>query len=618
MTTTPIERRNPAQLRNLLLTTLLLLVAAAVLILGTNALHMRPDEHLTFQNMQYSFDESMTRLATRNNQAPLWWINTWVWQRVAGTTEYANRLNSVLLSLLTLSVVYQIGRSWFGMRRVGWFALLLLSANAYFFIYALEMRMYALAILLTVLSMRFFYAWVTRRRWRDALVYGVTVAAMLYTHYYLGFVVLVQIAYFIVFHLWRFNWRLIGQGVAAGALATLVWSPGIFLLYGQLAFIDFAEEGGLKIPTQPTNLETLVDLVQLAGNGWAWLYGSLIVFGIVRLWRNRAYWLVLFWLLMSPGLVLLINIWAPIFTQRYTSFFAPAIALAAAAPLATLALPKGQPVRRSVLLRWAGVMLVFGLILTSLPGYAPVRTPWRLILGTVSEQAQPGDVLLFSTIELDGYKLDQMARYLPPELVANRVETAEEAAEARRVWFLNDAWFNEEVRADFETIEATHRVFSVAGDCTSEWCMLAQLLVAPPNREAITFGGEIGFLGADADWNADGALQVLLWWTVDEPPQRDYSISLQALDANGALVAQDDGAISPPGSDETVLTSQMVPGGSYLDERILSLPANNVQGEITVQLIVYDWQTNKRLTTSQNHDSIILQNISSTLETQAP
>lgn len=607
-----------AGLRPLLLTSLLLLIGAGVLVFGTAAMHMRPDEHLTFQNMQYSFSESMLRLATRNNQAPLWWINTWAWQRIAGTSEYANRINSVLLSLLTMAVVYQIGKGWFGTRRAGWFALLLLGANAYFFVYALEMRMYALAILLTVLSMRFFFLWVTGKRWLHEVFYGLSVAAMLYTHYYLGFVVLVQVAYFAVFHLWRFDWRLIRQGAVAALLAVLVWLPGIILLVGQLSFINFAGEGGLQIPTQPTNAQTVVELLQLAANGWGWLYVGLVVIGTLRLWRNRAYWLVLFWLIGSPGLVLLVNIEAPIFTQRYISFFTPAIALALAAPLASLSLPKSQPHRRAAAVRWAAVALVFTLSLAELPAYAPNRTPWREILGFVTVHAQPGDALLFSTPELTPYKLDQMARYLPPELLANQAETAAEAQAARRIWFLNDAWFNPNIRADFEVIEGSHRVFRVSGDCTSDWCLLAQLMVAPPNREAQYFGDVLGFMGADASWQDETTLRLLLWWMVEETPLRDYSISVQVLDASGALITQSDGALTPPGSEGAIATTQLQPGGTYLDERLLVFPARPAQGEVRLQLVVYDWQSNERLTTSANRDSLPLPELSGELEMLAP
>ncbi|MCA9915930.1 MAG: hypothetical protein KC496_21395, partial [Anaerolineae bacterium] len=276
------------------------------------------------------------------------------------------------------------------------------------------------------------------------------------------------------------------------------------------------------------------------------------------------------------------------------------------------------PASRSALLRWAAVILVAALSLATLPQHFPNRTPWRNILAQVSQQAQPGDVLLFSTIELDAYKLDQMARYLPAELVQNRVDTAAEAAQARRVWFLNDFWFNDDVRADFNTLEEDHRVWSVAGDCTSDWCMLAQLMVAPPNRDAEIFGGVIGFLGADVSLSDDGTLRALLWWTAEETPTIDYSISLQVLDANGALITQSDGAIQPPDGTQALPTSEMQPGGTYLDERILQLPANVAQGQFTVQLIVYDWQTNERLTTSQNRDTITLHNISRGSETQAP
>ena len=64
----------------LLLTVGVLLFGFGVLIFGIEAMHMRPDEQLTYQNMRFGFFASIIELFTRNNQAPLWWIQIWGWQ----------------------------------------------------------------------------------------------------------------------------------------------------------------------------------------------------------------------------------------------------------------------------------------------------------------------------------------------------------------------------------------------------------------------------------------------------------------------------------------------------------------------------------------------------------
>lgn len=338
-----LNQQKISPLLPLLLTTFLLFVGFAILVWGIDSMHMRPDEELTFRNMSFSFHDSVLRLGTRNNQAPLWWIQVWAWQRLAGTSEFAGRVNSVLWSMLTLSIVYQIGRSWFGERRFGWFAVALLSVNSYFFIYALEMRMYALGMLVVALSMRFFQAWISKKTPQLAVMYGLSVAVMLYTHYYLAFIVLAQAAYFLIFHI--LDWRLVKQGFIAAGIALLAWLPGILVLYNQLVFISFLDSGGLNIPTKKTNFETISDLAQLSSNGLAIVYIVLAILGLVALWRKTGYRLALAWMLISTGLVFIINTEAPIYNVRYTSFMIPSVAILLGAAIAAIPniLPHPQP-----------------------------------------------------------------------------------------------------------------------------------------------------------------------------------------------------------------------------------------------------------------------------------
>jgi hypothetical protein len=603
------QSKQPIPLAALFITVALLLLAYFIMVLGIDAMQMHADEELSYRNMAYDFPTSMLRLATRNNQAPLWWIQIWAWQRTAGLSEFAGRINSILWSMLTLSVLYQLGRSVFGERRFGWFAIAILSVNAYFFIYAHEIRMYALGMLGAVLSTRFFYAWLQKRTWRLAILYGLSAALLLYIHYYFVFVVLAQVIYFLFFHL--LNWHLLKQAIGAALVALLAWLPWIAILYGQLRFIAFSENVGLNIPTLPTNTETILGLAQLSSNGLLWLYLPLLLLGFVLLWRKAGYRIALFWLIVSPALVLLINRWATIYNIRYTSFFIPAIGLAVGAAIA--ALHSGEKSKRSwqsSRLAWIVLLLTASLSLYTLPSHIPSYTPYRHLFQELSPEVREGDVLFTNHTADDTYLEDQLNRYLPPELLANRVTTVEEAQAARRVWYLTDSLYDDGVQAAFHELEATHRLWGVFGQCKSEWCYVAQLMVAPPMREAVFFGETIGFLGADISSVNQNQLPVLLWWTVEEQPIADYSISLQLLYPDGSLASQVDRQIDPPEAEiGEIPTSQLQPNGNYLDWRVLDL-ANLPNGDYRLQLVVYQWQDGVRLSLPDGSDAYFIENIS--------
>jgi hypothetical protein len=598
------------KLADYLITICFILFGFAVLVFGMELMNMRPDEFLTIGNLRYSFSESMLRLATRNNQAHLWWITMWFWQRIAGISEFTLRYHSILLSMLTLSVVYRIGCDWFGSARYGWFAVLLVSVNSYFFIYALEARMYALAMLTTVLSMRAFYGWLTKRTGQTAALYGLSIAAMMYTHYYMAFVVLAQIVYFALFHL--LNFKLVRQGLIAASAALLAWLPGILIIYNQLEFIRFASRGGLDIPTDPTNAETLYALTQVSTSGWTWLYLIIITIGLVLLWRKVGYRLILLWLIVAPGLVLLGNLRSPIFTERYTSYVAPAIGILAGVTLASIPTvwirKRKNEAHLAQIVSWIAVLVVAGMSLyrlsTQTPDYAPRRQIYREMSAISPENA----VLYVTHIDPNGNETQLMQWYLASQILTNRVDTLATAAESRYVWFVTNDWFDETVRSQFNILAATHRVERVLGDCKPAWCYLAQLMVAPPQREATFFGDTVGFHGTDIEVT-DNVLQALLWWSVETQPVQDYSISLQLLDSSGTLITQLDRQIKPPDFEDEIPTSQMQPANSYIDWRELPLPDDLASGDYTLQLVVYQWQDNLRLTLPDGRDTLHIETI---------
>lgn len=593
------------------MTVALLLFGYIILVIGIDSMHMRPDEELTFRNMSFDFETSMIRLATRNNQAPLWWIQVWGWQGSAGITEFAGRINSILWSMLTLSVIFKMGRKWFGENRYGWFALAILSVNSYFFIYALEMRMYAMGMFVVSLSVVLLQNWLNRQTWQSAVMYGLSTSVLLYTHYYFAFVILAQVIYFLLFFISdtlsnRDNlWKLIQQGFLLAITALLVWLPGMMLLIGQLQFIAFAETGGLNIPTKATSTETILELAQLSSNGLWLVYAGIALIGMGLLWKKRPFWLAITWLIVSPALVLIINLEATIYNVRYTSFFIPAIGLTVGVIIAALPTEKfGR------WLNWLILIALCGVSLYNLPEYIPVRVPYRHIFTDVTAHYQDGDALYALPLYEDLYLEDQYQRYLPPELVERRELEIDAVRDNRRVWFISNFFLHDDVQAEFRALESTHRVWYVAdrSECSREYCYVAQLMVAPPYQEAIYFAETIGFLGADIAPIDNNRLETILWWEVENTPDADYSISLQLIGQDGTPVTQLDRQIMPPDYEE-IPTSQMQAGSNYIDERVLELPENLANGDYQLLLIVYQWWDGTRLTVPDGSDAIEIDTI---------
>jgi hypothetical protein len=486
------------------------------------------------------------------------------------------------------------------------FALIVLGLNTYFFVHSMEIRPYALVMLLAAFSMWCFWRWLERHTWYWALVYGVSIVLMLYVHYFLSFLIVIQIIYFLLFA--KPNRQLLMQGIGAGGLALALWLPQFVVFIGQLRILRrLAEEAGqvygLGVGTTstaiPTNLSNILGLVEYSTNSQLLLYGFVLVIGVGLLWRVRLYWLALLWGLGVPVVALLLNLVAAVYSPRYVAYLTLGLALALGAALAAIPI------------RWRTLALtVFAAL--SLWGFSsqlPVRVPYRDIFNAMSAEAQPGDIVYLRHADED----DNLVRwhlntYLSPLFTIIEDGDLNMAESARRVWFLTSDLFNDDVKADFARLEPTYPVQTVIGQCNWAWCYVAQLMEAPPLDEPQIFGDEIAFWGADVDSVTDDQINTRLWWRVEEAPLLDYSIGLQLLNADGALVAQHDGPIQHYGA-ETVQTSGMQPGKIYIDFRSLALPPELSEGEYALWLTVYQPWDGERLLLPDGSDHLLLESI---------
>ena len=587
-----------------LLGLLLIYLIMGVLVIGMGAMHLRPDENLVFDWTRRDLSFLVNYLTWQDSHPLLWFSSFWLWRQFVGDSEFAGRMLALFFSLITLSLVYRIGKRWLGAPRYGLFAIALLGVNSFFFIYALEIRPYGLIMLLGTVSMWTYQRWLTRQTWRSALFYALSLGVMLYVHYFLVVLMIVQA---LVFVLRRPTLRLIRQGLGVVTLAFLIWLPWLPFAINQMIHVQQAEliggnaRGliGAGSTTQPTSWSTVLHLVRLATNGNLLLIGALLTLGLVYLWRSRNYRLVLAWAFAVPLVSLLLNLEVAIFLPRYIVYMVEGLALAAGAGLAVL------PGRWRV----PALVVTVGISLLTLSSQLPVRVPLRDLYQELSVTAQPGDTIYFDHGGLDdGFVQAQVIRYLHADL--HWVKTLDEAEAARRVWYVSgDAWLSDAVRQRFDQIEQTHPLQQVIGQCDRTWCYVIQLLEAAPNPEPLQFGDSLAFWGMDLDHVDSGRIAARLWWSASEPPGLDYSIGLQLLNAEGQLVAQQDSAIADFYSGGLIQTSQMTPGKLYIDVRDITLPPELPTGDYQLSLVVYQSWDNVRLLLPDQHDALLLESI---------
>ncbi len=513
------------------------------------------------------------------------------------------RVYSVLATLVTLALVYQIGWTWFNSVRVGIFAIAILGVNAYFFTYGLEIRPYAVNMLLATLSMWCFYRWLKCRTLFTALIYGLTGTLMLYQHYFLMFLVIIQLLYLLLAA--RPSRQMIQQIIAAWLLAFLLWSPWFPVVIHQVKTLISIESSfgnargvaGIGSTTEPTTLRSVINLINLMTNGQPGVYLLLLLVGAVYYWRKANYRLVLLWAFAIPIIALLINLVFAVYTPRYISYLTIGFALVLAVGITVLP-------RRA---QWLALFVFAGISLWSLPSqFSPRRIPYRDFYQQMAKEAQPGDIMYIDHGDLaNNVVLWQMAHYLPSNLVNTYTSNLDQARKARRIWFATADWFNADVQANFTKLEPNYPVQKVLGDCNRYWCYLVQLMEASPLKTPEIFGTEMPFWGIDVESVTHSTVDVHLWWRAEQPLTMNYSIGLHLLDSSGNLVSQADGSINEYGQ-QTVDTTAMQPGHIYIDYRTLNLPATITPGTYQLELIVYDWQTAKRLLLPDGSDRLIL------------
>ena len=244
------------------------------------------DEAFSWRLIHFSFAEMIARDA-QDVHPPLYYIFLQAWSKGFGTSLLALRMFSVACSALALWAGYLFAAFAFKSRKVGFLAVTLLAISGWDISYAWEARMYPLGMIFAFLSSYALLKALRNISLKWSLVYGVTAAALIYTHYYGYFTVAAQGLFALVFLIRQKSWRLTIYAGIAGLLAIALYSPWIPIFLHQNGQVRASYwVPPIAITSIPdTFYQFFVPTKEIPPHHWPIVILSLLpIIGVVGLW----------------------------------------------------------------------------------------------------------------------------------------------------------------------------------------------------------------------------------------------------------------------------------------------------------------------------------------------
>lgn len=320
--------------------------------------------------------------------------------------EFIYRLPSVLFGILTIYVLYLIGRKLFD-KHTALIAAALLATSPLHIYYSQEARMYMLATFLTSLSVYFFISILKK----DRLIYWfgfiVSTALMLYSDYLPYFIIPVYVLYLVV------NFRKISKTtlkafVPALLLICALITPWLILLPAQLSAglsAAAASPAWAQVVGTP-NLQTLgvtfvkfvIGRVSIENNLiYALVFlpigifvTALLMLSLLRSNTRRSF--LYYWFLLPTVLAFGFAFVIPIFAYFRLTYVLPAFYLLLASAITVVNFP---PLARTLLTLSLAINIVPLFFYFTNPQFQ--REDWRAATNYIQSQATPQTVVLFES-----------------------------------------------------------------------------------------------------------------------------------------------------------------------------------------------------------------------------
>ncbi len=345
---------------------------------------------------------------------PLYYVLLHFWIKLFGQGEFAVRAFGALVGALTVIPMYHLGKALFG-RRAGAIAAILLAVNPYHVWYSQEVRMYACAVLFTLVSVYAFWRLMHRGGWGWWVAHALVTGLTFHLHYYIGWMVLAENLFYI-WWLWRGKGGISRQRIWL-KLRRWIIDQCVVLLLALPAFAVFLTKllarnqwGWLAERYGTPGLSDLVGLFVTYILGSAFpgssrlsliisaFIGGLAAWGALALLRLKSdlgderdqgrealYW-VLLGLVLPISLTFLVGQYASIWVPRYLLLFLPSFLLLVA--LGVRAMPSK--------LALGATLILLGISFYSLSGMygAQQKEDWRGVANYLAMHVASDDLVV--------------------------------------------------------------------------------------------------------------------------------------------------------------------------------------------------------------------------------
>ncbi len=166
----------------------LLLLAAAIRLPTLAQQSFWLDEAYTERLLRMSLGGMLHAIPRTESTPPVYYVLAWVWTRAFGLSELGVRSLSAMAGIATIPVAYAVAARLAG-RRAAVIAGLLLAVSPLMVWFSQEARAYALAALLSTVTVLCVVAYLEEERDRWLIGWGLAAALGLATHYFVVFVV---------------------------------------------------------------------------------------------------------------------------------------------------------------------------------------------------------------------------------------------------------------------------------------------------------------------------------------------------------------------------------------------------------------------------------------------
>jgi mannosyltransferase len=354
---------------------------------------------------------------------PLYYVLLHYWLLV-GDSAVWTRLLSALFGIITIPVVYHLGRMLFG-RHAGLAAAWLLALSPWHVWYSQEVHMYAMVVLLAALSLLGGIGWLRTPSWRWGALYAGSALVGLYTNYTMLAIwpvealVLLWLVRPVLTRGELFTWILLQGLVVIGYLPQLLQMPAIIsgLLASTYLGVDTGSLGSY-LGLGAAGL-TLLGLIVVAG--WLWvrrqapsIVQRLAVWGLLLGWFGSTAMMII------PGATL---------PKRQLSILIPVVCLGAAWALT-------HTPRPAISLR--NLALLSALAVLAMIAWVP-KEPWREVVADLHRVTEASDFVIIEpewmTVPFDYYDRGQMTReWIDPSFL--NAQFAARLQGYKRIWLV--------------------------------------------------------------------------------------------------------------------------------------------------------------------------------------